>query len=188
MLAGIDFITLLTFSLQLKTPRSTTASTTSDITTEQFGIVCPVLNLRLAPIHLTLLGLHVDTSDICLAITAIQGGGLLRNLLCGLAGGDTTTLPIILSLLQNLLSNSLSSQQMLFPSGVANSCSNNSTSSNICTDTCQVPNPVIGPVNLNLLGLVVMLNDCSGGPVRVCVSATRSEGLLGSLLCSLAGQ
>ncbi len=36
--------------------------------------VCPVLDLTLGPIHLNLLGLDVQTSPICLTITAIQGG------------------------------------------------------------------------------------------------------------------
>ena len=31
---------------------------------------CPILNLQLAPIHLNLLGLVVDTSSICLDVTA----------------------------------------------------------------------------------------------------------------------
>ena len=43
------------------------------------------------------------------------------------------------------------------------------------------------PLDLSLLGLNVSLDDCSDGPVEVCVSATRSEGLLGSLLCGLTG-
>jgi hypothetical protein len=34
-------------------------------------VTCPVLNLQLGPIHLDLLGLVVDTSPICLNITAI---------------------------------------------------------------------------------------------------------------------
>lgn len=42
-------------------------------------------------------------------------------------------------------------------------------------------------MDLSLLGLNVSLDDCAGGPVQVCVSATRSEGLLGSLLCGLSG-
>ncbi len=46
---------------------------------------CDILNLELAPIHLNLLGLQVDTSDICLDVYAEQGkGNLLGNLLCGL--------------------------------------------------------------------------------------------------------
>ena len=48
---------------------------------------CPILHLELAPIHLRLLGLHVDTSAICLDITA-NPMGRLGDLLCGLAGLD----------------------------------------------------------------------------------------------------
>src|SRR5262249_12701039 len=47
----------------------------------------PILNLHLDPIHLNLLGLHVDTSAICLDVTANPGGGVLGDLLGGLAGG-----------------------------------------------------------------------------------------------------
>ena len=46
--------------------------------------VCPVLDLRLGPINLDLLGLVVQTSPICLQITATPGGGLLGDLLCSL--------------------------------------------------------------------------------------------------------
>jgi len=45
-----------------------------------------ILNLRLNPIHLNLLGLHVDTSSICLNVTAVPGtGNLLGNLLTDVA-------------------------------------------------------------------------------------------------------
>ncbi len=47
---------------------------------------CSILDLELAPIDLDLLGLHVDTSPICLSITAFEGEGLLGDLLCGLSG------------------------------------------------------------------------------------------------------
>ena len=57
---------------------------------------CPVLNLVLGPIDLNLLGLRVQlggpgpggqlNQPIVLRITAIQGGGLLGDLLCGLTG------------------------------------------------------------------------------------------------------
>jgi len=59
------------------------------------GQSCSVLDLQLAPIHIELLGLHVDTSSICLSITAQQGQGILGDLLCGLVGSggilDTIT-------------------------------------------------------------------------------------------------
>ena len=41
-------------------------------------------------------------------------------------------------------------------------------------------------LNLSLLGLNVSLDDCNGGPVQVCISASRGEGLLGDLLCGLS--
>ena len=46
----------------------------------------PILNLHVGEIHLDLLGLKVDTSEICLAITAQPGSGnLLGNLLGNVA-------------------------------------------------------------------------------------------------------
>jgi hypothetical protein len=47
--------------------------------------VCQVLSLNIGRINLDLLGLVVDLSPIELNITAIPGGGLLGNLLCGLS-------------------------------------------------------------------------------------------------------
>lgn len=46
---------------------------------------------------------------------------------------------------------------------------------------------MLGPVFLDVLGLDVNLDNCHGGPVRVCVSSTQREGILGALLCSLTG-
>jgi len=47
---------------------------------------CSILDLDLAPIHLDLLGLVVDLSAVELDLTAVPGGGLLGDLLCGVAG------------------------------------------------------------------------------------------------------
>src|SRR5687768_8450541 len=68
---------------------------------------CSVLDLSLAPINLALLGLHVDTSPICLSITAFPGEGLLGDLLCGLAGGDLDLLGGLPGLLTQVLGGSL---------------------------------------------------------------------------------
>lgn len=47
---------------------------------------CPILNLVLGPLHLNLLGLVVDLSQVTLTITAVSGpGNLLGNLLCSVA-------------------------------------------------------------------------------------------------------
>jgi hypothetical protein len=48
--------------------------------------------------------------------------------------------------------------------------------------TCEVLNLVLGPLHLELLGLIVDLNQ-----VVLNITADPNGGLLGSLLCSLAG-
>jgi hypothetical protein len=45
---------------------------------------CKVLTLTLGPLDLNLLGLRVQLNQVNLRITAIPGGGLLGDLLCGI--------------------------------------------------------------------------------------------------------
>lgn len=172
-LAGLQFTTDITnFVLQLVPDDPLTPA-----------VECSVLNLELAPIHLSLLGLHVDTSAICLDITATQGGGLLGNLLCGLAGGiaggvlpAASQVIALEAALVDLIEGSLD----LSPAQQSNA------QNSVCTGECDILALALGPLDLSLLGLNISLDDCTGGPVQVCVSATRSEGLLGSLLCGLS--
>jgi hypothetical protein len=137
---------------------------------------CAVLDLTLAPINLALLGLHVDTSPICLSLTAFPDQGLLGQLLCGLAGGNLDLLNGLPGALTQVLGTALqvgepSTQQV----------------EDVCSGEIDVLPLHLGPIDLTLLGLNVHLDDCNDGPVQVCVSATPSEGLLGSLLGGLAG-
>ena len=178
-LAGLTFTTAITnFTLQ---------QVADDSSTQQ--VECSVLHLELAPIHLALLGLHVDTSAICLDLTATPDGGLLGDLLCGLAGGPlglggspviptTTQISDLQAGLRDLLNGSLG--RSLTPADAA------VAQSSVCTGDCEVLELVLGPLNLSLLGLNVSLDDCNGGPVQVCISASRGEGLLGNLLCGLS--
>ena len=171
-LAGMPFTTNITnFVLQLVADNPATPA-----------VECSVLNLELAPIHLAVLGLRVDTSAICLDITATPGGGLLGDLLCGLAGGILTgILPTDgqVGTLEGGLVDLIEGSLDLSPVQV-------NPQNSVCTGECEVLALALGPLNLSLLGLNVSLDDCAGGPVQVCVSATRSEGLLGSLLCGLS--
>jgi hypothetical protein len=173
-LAGLPFTTTITnFALQ---PGDNPATA---------QVECSVLDLELAPIHLALLGLHVDTGAICLEITATPGGGLLGNLLCGLTRGGSG-IPIIptgtvltnlqdslVELLNRTLGGSLTPAQ--------------ADGDSVCTGACEVLSLVLGPLNVSLLGVNVSLDDCENGPVQVCVSASRGEGILGDLLCGLTG-
>jgi len=134
---------------------------------------CSVLDLQLAPIHIALLGLHVDTSPICLNITAFRGQGILGDLLCGLAGGNLGGLGGLANVLDQALG--------------GNTSPPTAATQDVCTGETEVLHLVLGPVDLTLLGLNVHLDNCDNGPVEVCVSATANEGLLGSLLAGLAG-
>lgn len=157
---------------------------------------CPILALELGAIHLDLLGLVVDTSDICLDITAVPGdllgdllcavagllddGGLLGDILGDLTGGELATL---LSGLTDLLNEILG--LVTAPSSVVGVSGSSVAGQG---NACDVLNLALGPIELNLLGLLVELDDCDGGPVTVDITAEPGEGrLLGNLLCSLSG-
>ena len=174
-IGGLPFTTTITdFALQLEdTPEG----------------VCSILHLELAPIHLALLGVFVDTSPICLDLTAMEGGGLLGDLLCGLAGGAPISLPGITP---------ADAQQALFQGGAlaagvqeilnqALARAEQTAEEDICRGDFPILNLAVGPIDLNLLGLMVALDDCDEGPVLVCVSASRGQGLLGDLLVGLLG-
>jgi len=172
-LAGQSFTTNITnFTFQQDDPATT-------------AVECSVLSLHLAPIDIDLLGLHVDTSDICLDVTATPGGGLLGNLLCGLAGGLPLGLPTLGGVggLNDVLGNVLDSVL----GGGMNSAGKPATQQDICDGQCEILDLDLGPVDLSLLGLNVSLDNCDDGPVQVCVSATEDGGLLGNLLCGLTG-
>jgi hypothetical protein len=70
---------------------------------------CQILNLVLGPLHLNLLGLHVDLNQVVLNVTGVTGTGqLLGNLLCGVANLLNPGLPAgqlagLLNILQQLL-------------------------------------------------------------------------------------
>ena len=53
---------------------------------------------------------------------------------------------------------------------------------------CDILHLELGPLDLTLLGLEVILDDCDGGPVVVDITGQRGRGnLLGNLLCGLLG-
>jgi hypothetical protein len=148
---------------------------------------CPILNLHLGPIHLNVLGLTVDTSEICLSITAESGpGNLLGNLLCNVShlldGG--TSLGDILGGLTGAQTRTLTRGL----TGVLNRAFSRLTApSAVSGVTGNILHLSLGPVDLNLLGLDVHLDNCHNGPVTIDVGAQPGAGnLLGNLLSGLA--
>jgi hypothetical protein len=154
-----------------------------------------ILNLHLGPINLNLLGLQVKTSEICLAVNAIPGpGNLLGNLLSDVSHllDQGTSLGTILGGLTSTdLSNLTGGLTGLLNGALTTITTPFSTASSALSVTpTNILHLSVGPVNLNLLGLQVLLNNCANpaGPVTVDINAIPGPGnLLGNLLSDLAG-
>ena len=147
---------------------------------------CAILNLQLAPIDLNLLGLNVNTSSICLDVTAHAGQGLLGDLLCAVANLLSDGVP-----LANILADLSPGELTRLDAGLTSVLNQAvfiplSASPALIGASCNILNLALGPVDLNLLGLQVELNDCSAGPVTLDITATPGGGLLGDLLCGLS--
>jgi len=154
---------------------------------------CPILDLQLGPITVDLLGLVVETSPICLEITAHQGAGLLGNLLCGVARLLQAGVPLdaILADLSAIdLQNLLDGLRDLLNGALGNLSQAILTAISLvgAQHTCAILHLELGPLDLTLLGLEVVLDDCANGPVVVDITGQTGRGkLLGNLLCELLG-
>jgi len=177
------------------TPNGTSVQIPLTLANVTPNAVTPVLNLTVGAIHLNVLGLKVDTSNICLRIDAASGpGNLLGNLLTDVShlldqglnlnqilGGLTTTqLGTLNTGLTGLLNGAL---------GAVGSTTNAATGGASVTSTgaTNVLHLALGPVDLNLLGLQVHLDNCNNGPVTVDITAQTGPGnLLGNLIGGLS--
>jgi len=166
-----------------------TGNLTLGSTQSAAGTVTPVLQLHLNPIDLNLLGLEVKTSPICLDITAQSGSGnLLGNLLTNVAnllnGSNPPALGSILGGLTTTQLGTLTSGLTSELNALFQQIGSQSSVSGAGTNILHLS---LGPVNLNLLGLNVHLDNCSNGPVTVDVIAHSGPGqLLGNLLTSVS--
>jgi hypothetical protein len=162
---------------------------------------CPILNLHLGEIHLDLLGLQVDTSEICLDVTATDDQGLLGSLLCDLTGGvglggiggildqlDNVVgrVDAFLGRIEDLLDSVL--DQAFTVTDVLGSPLGGGVGAQQTDEVCDILGLSLGPVDLDipLLGVGVHLDNCNDGPVTIDVTADEEGGLLGNLLCSIA--
>jgi len=155
-----------------------------------------ILNLHVGAIDLQLLGLEVKTSEICLNISAQSApGNLLGNLLTDVAhlldqgvslgqilgtlSGDLNTLTAGLTDLLNGALGQLTSPATLTSPG--------NLISVVPMGSTNILHLEVGPINLNLLGLMVNLDNCHNGPITVDIIAHTGPGnLLGNLLGGLA--
>ena len=143
------------------------------------GSRCNVITLRLAPLDLELLGVQVTTSHISLDVYA-RKGRVLGDLFCALSHAKVTFPRAARAMNSRLGGRSLpvfTATQSLQASAAQTQ-----------PQTCQVLKLVLGPLHLDLLGLVVDLyGKTNNDPVIVTINAVPSQGLLGQLLCGIAG-
>lgn len=141
---------------------------------------CSVLNLTLNQLALSLLGLNVNLGKVVLSISANSGGGVLGSLFCSLAHAKVK-LPKLASYARRLTAavhkSGLSTSDKLLGFRVPMTAQQQTASGAVC----PILDLVLGPLHLNLLGLIVDLNQ-----VHLTVTADPNGGVLGSLFCSLA--
>src|SRR3954452_16530925 len=140
------------------------ARTTSSVRSVQAASrICDVLSLTLGPLHLELLGLIVDLNRVVLTIKADSNGGLLGSLLCGLAGGAAPTPTAVATtatrLTQVAKTSGLAASQPLVTVPLQAPSLHMQQAAAVCT----VLDLTLGPLDLNLLGLIVHLGGGATG-------------------------
>jgi hypothetical protein len=137
---------------------------------------CRVLHLRLDRLDLSLLGLNAHLDKVVLDITGKRSGGVLGKLFCQLASSSNIGRREALARrMTRRMQASGGGRALRFTTHL------NGRATTSATGTCKVLDLVVGPLNLELLGLVVDLNQ-----VHLAVTATRGQGVLGDLFCQLA--
>jgi hypothetical protein len=156
------------------TGKSTTLKVPVTLSVSRGG-TCRILTLTLDKLHLTLLGLNVDLSKVNLTVTGERRGGVLGSLFCALARSHVASsrAAAIRALNAHLRHHGL------HPMGFTVPLSPKTTTSQVTP--CPVLSLVLGPLHLDLLGLVVDLNQ-----VTLTITATPGGGALGDLFCSLS--
>jgi hypothetical protein len=150
------------------------------------GATCSILTLDLQQLHLQLLGLDLVTSAINLRITGETGqtlGALFcrlaRSLKLASAAGQRAAAASLNRALHGRALHALRVRATL-PVITAQAAQ-------APAGGCKVLDLVLGPLNLNLLGLVVDLyGPTKTQPVEVHVTADPAGGVLGAVFCKLA--
>jgi hypothetical protein len=172
------------------------------------GSSCQVLSLHLDRLNLALLGLRLDVSTVNLKITGNRAR-TLGALFCKLAtatriGNLRSARSAALSLNRRLRATPLQMvgfNARLYPQTVpagagpapepnpAAGTRQAATTPAPSGPTCPVLDLTLGPLNLDLLGLVVDLyGKTARDPVRVTAVADPAAGILGKALCQISTQ
>jgi hypothetical protein len=153
--------------------------------------ICPILTLDLQQLDLNLLGLVVHADRVFLTLTADSAGGALGSLLCGLSNSGKLTQQasrlnwVVRKSGLTVAGTGFSVSVAPAASGVsAHSSGMNARSAGVAAPLalCPVLELTLGPLDANLLGLLVHLDQ-----VHLTIIANSDGGILGSLFCQVAG-
>jgi hypothetical protein len=162
---------------------------------------CHVLTLTLDDLQLGLLGLRVDLSEVNLRIFAIrrgEGSGILGRLFCALSrstirlrGASAASADRERAVAQRLvrsLNTRLRDKPMRAFRATARLSAEDGAQAAQAAPSCRVLNLILGPLDLNLLGLVVELfGPNRNAPVTLTITSFPGQGVLGDLFCGLSG-
>jgi hypothetical protein len=162
---------------------------------------CHVLTLTLDDLQLDLLGLRVDLSEVNLRIFAVrrgEGSGVLGRLFCALSrstlrlrGASAASADRELAVAHKLvrsLNTRLEDHPMRAFRASARLSADEGASAAQAAPSCRVLNLVLGPLDLNLLGLVVELfGPNRNAPITLTITSFPGQGVLGGLFCGLSG-
>jgi hypothetical protein len=156
---------------------------------------CRILMLTLDDLQLDLLGLSVDVSTVNLRLFGIprgEGSGVLGRLFCSLARSTIRLRSSIRAAdharrVVRALNSHMRGRPMR-AIGARAVLSPDAGTAQYQGPSCKVLRLVLGPLDLNLLGLVVELyGENRRAPVTLTITAFPGQGALGDIFCSLAG-
>ncbi|HEU0318180.1 MAG TPA: hypothetical protein VFR49_12665 [Solirubrobacteraceae bacterium] len=194
---------LLTATLSDTLGHVTTIKDNVALTAAVGGSGCRVLHLFLNELTLNLLGLTAHLDKVTLDITGNASGGVLGSLFCRLAHAKiasvrSATIAALNRGVKQQPQHALAFTAYLHPATAAAATPTATTPTTpaapaapapapapapAAAETCPVLDLVVGPLDLQLLGLVVDLQR-----VHLNVTATPGQGKLGDLFCTLADQ
>jgi hypothetical protein len=154
--------------------------------------ICPILDLTIGPLDLNLLGLIVHLDETHLTITADSNGGLLGSLLCSLSGrsplGVQAAKLTRAATRSGLATKGVSVAAPIYQASAGGSGPAATPATLRPMVICTILELTLGPLDLNLLGLRVQLHGARPrDPVHLLITADSEGGILGSLLCGIAG-
>lgn len=156
---------------------------------------CRVLTLKLDDLQLDLLGLSVDVSTVNLRLYGVQkgkGSGVLGRLFCRLSRTTVRLRGAIRASRRARKAvralNSHMDGRPMRAIGARAVLTGSAGTAQYTGPSCRVLRLVVGPLDLNLLGLVVELyGPRRSAPVTLTITAFPGQGALGDMFCSLAG-